>query len=31
VHQMGGFHADKAREECAIPDGYEPVAVLTLG
>ena len=31
VHQMGGFYADKAREEFAIPDGYEPVVVLALG
>jgi nitroreductase len=31
VQQMGGFYADKAREEFAIPDGYEPVAVLALG
>jgi nitroreductase len=31
VHQMGGFHTDKAREAFAIPDGYEPVAVLALG
>ena len=31
VHQMGGFYADRAREEFAIPDGYEPVAVLALG
>jgi nitroreductase len=28
---MGGFYADNAREECAIPDSYEPVAVLALG
>ena len=31
VHQMGGFYADKARAEFAMPDGYEPVAVLALG
>jgi hypothetical protein len=28
---MGGFYADKAREEFAIPDSYESVAVLALG
>jgi nitroreductase len=31
VHQMGGFYADKARKEFAIPDGFEPVAVRALG
>ena len=31
VHQMGGFYADKAREEFTIPDGYEPAVVLALG
>jgi nitroreductase len=31
VHQMGGFHADQARTLLAIPDGYDPVAVLAVG
>lgn len=31
VHQMGGFHADKARETFEIPEGYEPVAAIALG
>lgn len=31
VHQMAGFHVDKARELFSIPDGHEPVAALVLG
>jgi len=31
IHQMAGFAADKVREAFAIPAGYEPVAVFTLG
>src|SRR5947209_17090462 len=31
AHQMGGFHADMAREVLGIPDGYEPLAVIALG
>ena len=31
VHQMGGFHADLARQEFAIPDGFEPVVAIALG
>ncbi len=31
LHQMGGFHHDKAREALRIPDGYEPVAMIALG
>jgi nitroreductase len=31
THQMGGFHADKAREAFAIPVGYEPITVIALG
>lgn len=31
VHQMAGFHVEKARETFAIPEGYEPVAAIALG
>lgn len=31
VHQMAGFHGDRAREVFAIPDGYEPVAMMAAG
>ena len=31
VHQMAGFDADKARDVCGIPDGYEPVAAIAVG
>jgi nitroreductase len=31
VHQMGGFDMEKAREDCAIPEGYDPVAMIALG
>ena len=31
VHQMAGFHVDKARELFSIPDSHEPVAALVLG
>lgn len=31
VHQMAGFHVEKARELFNIPDGYEPVAMMALG
>lgn len=31
VHQMGGIHADKARETYAIPEGFEAVAGIALG
>jgi nitroreductase len=31
VHQMGGFHEDKARQVFSIPDGFEPAAALALG
>lgn len=31
IHQMGGFDPHLARELFAIPEGYEPVAVLALG
>jgi len=31
VHQMGGFHADKAHADLGVPDGYAPIAALALG
>ncbi len=31
VHQMAGFHVDKAREVFGIPEGWEPVAAIALG
>ena len=31
VHQMAGFHAEKARELFSIPEGWEPVAAIALG
>lgn len=31
VHQMAGFHVEKARADLAIPDGYDPVAMIALG
>jgi nitroreductase len=31
THQMGGFHANAARERFAIPEGWEPVSVIALG
>ncbi len=31
VHQMAGFHAEKARELYGIPAGWEPVAAIALG
>ena len=31
AHQMGGFHADAARERFHIPEGWEPVSVIALG
>ncbi len=31
VHQMGGFDVQKARELCAIPDGFEPMAMIAVG
>jgi len=31
AHQMGGFHADAARERFRIPEGWEPVSVIALG
>jgi nitroreductase len=31
VHQMAGYDVEKARAECKIPDGYEPVAMIAIG
>jgi len=31
AHQMGGFNADKAREQFAIPAQYTPMAMLCVG
>jgi nitroreductase len=31
VHQMGGFSADKLRENLNIPNQYEPVVVMAIG
>ena len=31
AHQMGGFNADKAREQFAIPAQYMPMAMLCVG
>lgn len=31
VHQMAGFHVDKARELFNIPEGYEPITMIALG
>lgn len=31
AHQMGGYHADKAREAFAIPAQYTPMSMLAVG
>jgi nitroreductase len=31
AHQMAGFRIDQARADCAIPEGYEPVAMMVVG
>ena len=31
VHQMAGFEIDKARNDLAIPSGFEPVAMIAVG
>ena len=31
VHQMAGFYVEKAREEFAIPAGYEPLTAIAIG
>ena len=31
VHQMGGFSVEKSIADLSIPDGFEPVAMMTIG
>lgn len=31
AHQMAGYDVDKARKECQIPSGFEPVAMIAIG
>jgi nitroreductase len=31
AHQMAGFDVEKARKDCLIPPGYEPVAMIAIG
>ena len=31
AHQMAGYDVDKARRECQIPSGFEPVAMIAIG
>jgi nitroreductase len=31
AHQMAGFGIDRARADCRIPEGYEPVAMMAVG
>lgn len=31
AHQMAGFDQEKARKDLAIPEGYDPVAMITIG
>lgn len=31
AHQMAGFLIDRARMNCQIPEGYEPVVVMAIG
>jgi len=31
VHQMGGFDVEKAKSEFNIPEGFEPVVILSVG
>jgi nitroreductase len=31
VHQMAGFHHEKAREVFGIPEGWEPVSAMAIG
>ena len=31
VHPMGGFDVDKARQDLAIPDDFDPVAMVAVG
>jgi len=31
AHQMAGYDVEKARRECQIPPGFEPVAMIAVG
>ncbi len=31
VHQMGGFYADKVREEFSIPEPFSPISIMAVG
>jgi nitroreductase len=31
LHQIGGYHADKARQVLHLPDDYEPVSMMAIG
>lgn len=31
LHQMGGFSADKAREQFNVPESYQPITAIALG
>lgn len=31
AHQMAGFRIDQAREDCQIPEGFEPVVMIAVG
>jgi nitroreductase len=31
AHQMAGYEVEKARKQCQIPSGFEPVAMIALG
>lgn len=31
AHQMAGFDAEKARADCSIPTGFDPVAMIAVG
>lgn len=31
VHQMGGYSIEKVRQSLSIPEGFEPVAMMTIG
>lgn len=31
LHQMAGFNPAKARAECGIPEGYDPITAIALG
>jgi nitroreductase len=31
AHQMAGYDVDRARRECQIPTGFEPVAMIAIG